>query len=1057
MKLKVYSASAGSGKTFSLTVEYLKKLLKNPKAYKNVLAVTFTNKATAEMKNRILSLLWNIVYQTEKAQAEIDAIKGEKNASLSEQEKANAALALTSILHDYNHFWIETIDSFFQRVLRNMAREIGVSSGFELVIDDKDYRVQAVEELKEDTQTNKKLDECLRAYIDERKQEGKKWNFEKDMEEFSDELSKTIIDNAMRQMSFETLQDILKETADKEKEIQEFIDNINQYIEQAKRLALEAEKEYKAFVYSRFIEGYSFKEDSEGEGKIIKQSKKSEKQTKHITDKLNELHDQCVEYYKENYPRVKRLRTIYSSARKLCLLVFIYQREHEMLRENNSFLLRHTQRLLNQMVDSKDAVPFMYEKIGSRLQHIMIDEFQDTDSLAWNNFNLLVAESLASGGECSVFGDVKQSIYRWRDGDWQILKALYDRPNDNKYSLPTEQLPLKDNYRTDGKIVEFNNRFFQHCFQTVAGFTIDAQTAKKNLEQGEVRFSFVDKFDTISQNENMLYKTVEEIDRYLALGYSIGDIVILVRKTSYARELAKYLKDLDNSGNKAHKYNPCSFDAFALESSSEVKKIVYLLRYIYDQKDTISRYWLEHFAKIDNIDCLKDYNKSSISLIDLVLCLIKDFNIDAQDTFVMAFCDKLMTYCSLQSNDLRLFLDYWKATMSQESVTVQKDKNTLEIQTIHKAKGLEYKVVIIPYCHWDMTSNKHKFWIENLDEQSKVKIFETKVKSLRQMSDGYVELADQEEYMERIDNINLLYVAFTRAKNALSIIAKLPPQTDFRRGDTPNLVSTFIYNYLQECQERQECERVDESSFRGRENFFFGKEITELPKTESSNKESQSSSDTLNPFNQKAEELYTTVANRLDFDKIDYALSKQAIAYFDTLSQEKDNQAAKWGSLIHTVLSHIKTRADIEQALSYLPKDKADIIRPVVESMFEFVAERHWFDNTYRVLTEVSIADTSCQEKEQIKRPDRIMIKGKEAVVVDYKFVKSFDNIENYHEQLSEYGRRLTEMGFDNVKTYIWAVKTHFEQPNENQTEMKALLGEIEQRVVEVGHQVNKI
>ena len=217
MKLKVYSASAGSGKTFSLTVEYLKKLLKNPKAYKNVLAVTFTNKATAEMKNRILSLLWNIVYQTEKAQAEIDAIKGEKNASLSEQEKTNAALALTTILHDYNHFWIETIDSFFQRVLRNMAREIGVSSGFELVIDDKDYRVQAVEELKEDTQTNKKLDECLRAYIDERKQEGKKWNFEKDMEEFSDELSKTIIDNAMRQMSFETLQDILKETADQEK------------------------------------------------------------------------------------------------------------------------------------------------------------------------------------------------------------------------------------------------------------------------------------------------------------------------------------------------------------------------------------------------------------------------------------------------------------------------------------------------------------------------------------------------------------------------------------------------------------------------------------------------------------------------------------------------------------------------------------------------------------------------------------------------------------------------------------------------------------------------
>ncbi len=1054
MKLKVYSASAGSGKTFNLTVEYLKKLLKNPKSYKNVLAVTFTNKATAEMKNRVLSLLWNIVYQIEKAQAEIDAIKGEKNASLSEQEKANAALALTSILHDYNHFWIETIDSFFQRVLRNMAREIGVSSGFELVIDDKDYRIRAVEELKEDAQTNKNLDECLKAYIEERKQSGKKWNYEKDMEEFSEKLSRTIIDDAMRQMSFETLQDILKETDDKENELQKFIDHINQYIEQAKRLALEAEKKYKAFVYSKFIEGYSFEEDSEGDGKIIKQIKKSEKQIKHIKDKLNELHDQCVEYYEENYPQMKRLHTIYSSARKLCLLVFIYQREHELLRENNSFLLRHTQKLLNQMVDSKDAVPFMYEKIGSRLQHIMIDEFQDTDSLAWNNFNLLVAESLASGGECSVFGDVKQSIYRWRDGDWQILKELYDSPNNNKYSLQTEQRTLKDNYRTDGKIVEFNNRFFQHCFQTVAGFAIEEQTAKKNIEQGEVRFSFVDKFEAISKEDNMLYKTVEEIDRYLALGYSIGDIVILVRKTSDARKLAKYLKDLDNSGNKKHKYNPCSLDAFALESSSEVKKIICLLRYIYDRKDTVSRYWLEHFAKIDNTDCLKDYAKSSISLIDLVFCLIKDFNINAQDTFVMAFCDKLMTYCSRQNNYLRLFLDYWKDTMSQESVTIQKDKNTLEIQTIHKSKGLEYKVVIIPYCHWNMVDNTHGFWNENKDKQSGVKIFEATIKNLRQMSGGYAEVADQEDYMQRVDNVNLLYVAFTRAKHALSVIAKQPTKADLERGDTPNQVSTFIYNYLQECQD---CERVDESLVTGRENFFFGKEITKLPKTESSNKEIESGSDTLNPFNQKAKELQTTVENRLGFDRIDYALSKAAITYFDTLNQEKENEAVKWGNLVHSVLSHIKTEADFEQALSYLPKTQADMIRPVVESMFEFAAERHWFDNTYRVLTESSIADTSCQEKEQIKRPDRIMIKDKEAVVVDYKFVKSFDNIENYREQLSEYGRRLTEMGFERVKTYIWAVETHIEQPNENQTETKARFGTIKQRVVEVGLKVNNI
>ena len=199
-KLKVYSASAGSGKTFSLTVEYLKHILKNPYAFKNVLAVTFTNKATNEMKNRILSVLWNMVYDREKAKDEIEKINGSKDATLSKEEEANARKALFEILHSYNNFWIETIDSFFQRVLRNLAREIGVSSGFELLINNKDYLVRAVEELKEDFETNTDLNSALKEFINDRIKQGKKWNYEKDMLKFAKELDKSIVLSAIKSL-----------------------------------------------------------------------------------------------------------------------------------------------------------------------------------------------------------------------------------------------------------------------------------------------------------------------------------------------------------------------------------------------------------------------------------------------------------------------------------------------------------------------------------------------------------------------------------------------------------------------------------------------------------------------------------------------------------------------------------------------------------------------------------------------------------------------------------------------------------------------------------------
>ena len=487
MKLKTYTASAGSGKTFRLTVEYISKLLKNPYAYKHTLAVTFTNKATNEMKTRILSVLWSIIFNPEEVKDEIKEIEKELGHSFSQSEKDNAKKALDLILHDYHHFWIETIDSFFQRVLRNMAKEVGVSSGFEILLNDEEYLVRAVEELKEDAEVNPQLKKCLNDLIQSRIQEGKKWNYETDMLDFVKHSKEDMIANAYSLNDNHILDTISQETKEAFDKIAEFEQRINDYIKAAKELSQEygaQSGEYETrslqkFIYSAFINGYDIGRDSDS--KILKKlSKETKKSFKDISERFEALRESFSDYYEKNYQKIKTLHTIYSSAYKICLLLFINQRKQELLKSDNLFLLKNTHKLLNDMIEDDTVVPFVYEKIGSKVKDIMIDEFQDTSTQAWQNFTHLIKESIANGGNCAVFGDIKQSIYRWNDGDWQILKTLSNDKGNNEYGITTVSKPLEENWRTDEKIVEFNNEFFSKLFSDYGKLEIDKQKPQKN-------------------------------------------------------------------------------------------------------------------------------------------------------------------------------------------------------------------------------------------------------------------------------------------------------------------------------------------------------------------------------------------------------------------------------------------------------------------------------------------------------------------------------------------------------------------------------------------------
>ncbi len=336
-RLKIYSASAGSGKTFSLTVEYVSKLLRNPRAYRSILAVTFTNKATAEMKSRILSTLWAMIYAPESVASEIDKIKGGEKATLSPEEKNNAALALEYILHDYDRFWIETIDTFFQRILRNMAREIGVGSGFEILLNDTEYIETAVKEMKTAIEEDKELKRCLDELITERISEGKRWNYEREMMDFAKNLNNRVVEEGLEANDIEQM---LQETAQAKREISSFEEKINQYINDfftlCSRYGFTIDNfkgKSRGSIYARFAKFYngsSYNINVETD-KIFKDRDKEEGELKGLNRDLRELYCDFRNFFEENISTNKALYVVYRSAYKLCLLNIIASRRQELL------------------------------------------------------------------------------------------------------------------------------------------------------------------------------------------------------------------------------------------------------------------------------------------------------------------------------------------------------------------------------------------------------------------------------------------------------------------------------------------------------------------------------------------------------------------------------------------------------------------------------------------------------------------------------------------------------------------------------------------------------
>lgn len=1053
--LTVYKASAGSGKTFTLAVEYIKLLVMNPLSYRSILAVTFTNKATEEMKMRILSQLYGIWKQLPDSADYMQRIV-EKTAFSESVVSRRAGEALHLLLHNYNYFRVETIDTFFQSVLRNLARELDLTANLRIGLNDTQVEEQAVDQLIDSLTHSDVMLQWILKYIMETISDDRSWNIIGQVKQFG----RTIFRDYYKEQSG-ALNDLLGEG--------NFLDNYMKQMRQIRQTALERmvaiantffdtlESEgltYADLNYGRSgVAGFFFKlQNGQMDESIIgkrvtdclldagKWYAKKHPDALHINavaeTTLMPLLRQAIEEQPRQWKLYKSADLTLRHLNQLRLLGSIEQKVRLMNEEANRFLLSDTQQLLHSLIKESDS-PFIFEKIGSQLEHVMIDEFQDTSTVQWKNFKVLLQECLSHvDTENLIVGDVKQSIYRWRSGDWRLLNAI-----DQEFPHADAMLeikPLKTNYRSCRHIIDFNNAFFteaarqeyelqrenypdgakqlKHAYADVC-----QEVPARRGEDGSVTVRLLTQDDY--QNKT-LQELVDTVSTLISQGVSPKDIAILVRTNNFIPMVADFFT--------AHlpEVRIVSDEAFRLDASLSVTLLVqalHLLTHPDDQlaKATIAKIYqravLGNQATEDKLlvrdipldtllpDAFTQHTDELIRmpLYELAEHLYTIFQLDTlheQSAYICAFYDQLNQFVKDNTSDIDAFISEWEENISRKTIQ-STETDGIRILSIHKSKGLEFDHVIIPFCDWRL-DHADILWCQPREAPFDALPIVPVDYSGKQMMGTIYEHDYLNEHLQNVvDNLNLLYVAFTRASKNLFV---------FGRRNAKTTRSALIETVLPAMQ-------LDGSTLDGMEDdgsditFTYGRLCV------SAQHESRRSD---NVFLQPVTPKHITVKT---FDvKTAFRQSNKSRDFIEGQDEQAPLSYIKTGSVLHEIFSTIRTTEDIGHALLQLQYDGVlyddEVTREKITALLRKRLEdrrvRSWFSDRWRLFNECSIL-TMVNGEVKTLRPDRVMTDGQETHVVDFKFGHPDPE---YHAQVRQYMRLLQQMGLPQVKGWLWYV-----------------------------------
>ena len=1083
--LTVYKASAGSGKTFTLASEYITLVVKNPQDYKKILAVTFTNKATQEMKTRILSQLYGIAHKLPDSQAYYEQVS-EKTGFPEQTIRENAAEALSLLTHHYNEFRVQTIDAFFQSVLRNLARELNLTANLRIDLNDEQVEAQAVDELINSLEEGEEVLSWIRDYIDKNIEDDKGWNVIGQIKDFGKNIFKDFykehkaeLDNRFREESFfdDFITDLRKRHAHTLKNLNDQAKQMLQKIREANvdDPSLFNNKSRGIYPYIvKLAKGTPSDNDApnyvntciENATKWPAGSCSADKKATIIelasASLCNDL--KLLEKYRiEGWKEYQSCNLVLKHLSQLRLLHAISEAVDEINKDTNRFMLSNTQSLLSTLMKDSDT-PFVFEKMGAYLKHIMIDEFQDTSTIQWNNFRKLLDNCMAQiESHNLIVGDVKQSIYRWRQGDWKLLNNI--EHNFSKEQIKIE--PLDTNYRSEENIIRFNNAFFtQAVVQTVkelesdkikgASQLIEAykeieQKPRKDNGKGCVRIKLFryDKAISAEYKENILNELIDNVRQLLEHGYKQKDIAILARSKTVIPDIVdKFQSEFGTDVSLV------SDEAFQLDASLAVNVIIAALRLLTHPDDKLTESKLVKLYQQQVMQTDKDNNalfvdggnielKSflpsgyvdkfesllRLSLVDLVDEIYSLFNLgslEGQSAYVCTFYDTLNEYLRDHPADIDDFIEEWEDTLS--SNTIQSDEvDGIRLITIHKSKGLEYDNVLIPFCDWELEkTNGNTIWCPGDNKEKPygdlplIPIDFSKKMIGTVFEDDYKE----EHLQNTVDNMNLLYVAFTRAGKNLFITGKKASKSTFTKlqnGNTAIDRSQIIQLVIDDLANELDGATLDDAGDKEPISFEFGT-LTDCEKRVKQEKSTE------NPF-----EL-TPKTHKLKIETFPHPVSfRQSNKSHDFINGEDidpsdTNRYIKVGNILHQLFSTILTEADIEPRLKELEQEgviyndevTSRELQNKIANALKNEKVKDWFSSRWKLFNECTILDYDKESGDIYEhRPDRVMTDGKEIIVVDFKFGKPR---EEYHEQVQRYMSLLMRMGYEKVSGYIWYV-----------------------------------
>lgn len=988
--LQVYTASAGSGKTYTLSREFIALALENPLfAYSNILAVTFTKKATEEMKSRIIEEL-SLLKGKEASSMEADLCK---SLHIQPQElKQRAEKSLKMILSDYSAFKVKTIDSFFEEIVRSFASEIGHQSNYRIELDN-DYRLhKGVLMLFNDLASREKEDiyKCISSIAGEGIEKGERYNILPRIEDIGKQL-------------FASSQ----------------LQGDNRAIVPDATLIAILQKEIKLLL------------DQPPVG--------AEKPTAKVKSEEHLLYNslKCID---ADLPLLATLNDIDEAMKEEGLA-------------QNSMLLFSSQTLINKILSGGNSdASFLYERTGSKIHHFMIDEFQDTSRLQYDNLKPLFDNSLASGNKNLIVGDVKQSIYKFRHCDRTILQDLI--PEDFKTYI--ESQVLDKNWRSVPEIVQFNNELFKQLPQLVAGKLKDSissdyskavaneialinedtlngitqsitdtyaeveQKAAHGNKSGGVEYILVDKdCSPLIGNEGSSPEICSKIVELIAKGYEPRDIAVLVNTNRQVGEVAAtFLQFASDHPEHAQSFKFTSSEALKLSNSSVVGLLIDLLTALADKRNKTARGIAAlRYKELAKTSTDKDFDElfdllekeiahSNLStLIGEMVKHIAPLVQESESAYVMTFLDVVETFRKDNYGSITSFVEWWHTRGYKQDLPVR-DENAISIMTIHKAKGLGFPIVLLPFLTWNLGfagrgGRAPYLWVtipqniisglnqnHNANQWLKVPVKRTKDLGKTSFAVDYYE----EMVKETIDRLNLFYVAATRAKKGMVLWVQKPTNKD---QDKP-LLHSLLYSIL------------------------WGEP-----------------GDNLLP--------YTSIPNKGNTESRTVSLNNpQQIPSFQSYMQGsfpnlrvrmtakngfKDEKYIENGRVLHDILSRITTPETLKDAVNgaisegIIDESRREAVIRSITSIVQHPYGKRWFAPDITVWNEQTIVRPNSIH---LFRPDRVvMMPDKSIAVIDYKFAQPSEKHKN---QVAAYCILIKEMGFTNVAGFLWYPLRNTEQ-----------------------------